>query len=362
MFGMKIICMRLVVFLFALASLNVSGQHKMYNPPRVSDTKSWSLVLLPDPQTYVKYSRNQPIFELMTAWINENIDSLNIKLVLCTGDLVEQNEMPNPNGVEGNQSSTQQWQAVASAFGRLDGRVPYVAAAGNHDYGFKSAENRNTKYNQYLPAEKNFLSHKMLREVGKDDQGMPTLANAAYEMVTPHGKKMLIVVLEFAPADATLKWAGEVIAQTKYKDHEVMVLTHSYLDSAGKHIVKENYPLTDVNYGAAMWSKFIQPSKNVRFVFSGHIGAPNSFKGHVGFRTDANAAGRKVNQMVFNAQALGGGWQGNGGDGWLRILEFLPDGKTIKVKTFSPFFAISPSTQHLAWRNEPFDEFTFTLD
>lgn len=65
--------------------------------------------------------------------------------------------------------------------------------------------------------------------------------------------------------------------------------------------------------------------------------------------------------MTFNAQALGGGWYGNGGDGWLRILEFLPDDKTVKVRTFSPFFAISPKTQHLAWRTESYDQFSFEL-
>src|SRR5690606_38660003 len=100
----------------------------------------------------------------------------------------------------------------------------------------------------------------------------------------------------------------------------------------------------------------------VQMVFAGHIGSPDNPKGHIAFRTDKNAAGKKVQQMVFNAQALGGGWMGNGGDGWLRILEFLPDGKTVNVKTFSPLFAISPSTQHLAWRLEPHDQFSFQLD
>ena len=350
-------------FLFFLVqTIQVSGQNKDYVPPKLSDSKSWSMVLLPDPQTYVKFGRNQPIFELMTGWVSENIDSLNIKLVLCTGDLVEQNEMPNPNIIAGNQSSTQQWEAVAKGFGRLDGKVPYIAATGNHDYGFKSAENRNTQYNKYFPAEKNFLSQKMLREVGTDFQGAPTLANASYEMTTPQGKKLLVVVLEFAPSDSALEWANKVIGQSKYKDHQVIVLTHSYLNAKNEHILKEGYPLKDVNYGAAIWDKLVKPSKNIRMVFSGHIGVPDSFAGHVGFRSDENAGGKKVQQMVFNAQALGGGWQGNGGDGWLRILEFLPDGKTVKVKTFSPFFAISPTTRQFAWRTEPFDEFSFSLD
>ena len=101
---------------------------------------------------------------------------------------------------------------------------------------------------------------------------------------------------------------------------------------------------------------------NIEMVISGHIGVPNDPKGHLAFLVGENAAGKKVNQMVFNAQALGGGWHGNGGDGWLRILEFLPDGKTVKVKTFSPLFAISPTTQKYAWRTEPYDEFTFVFE
>lgn len=97
-------------------------------------------------------------------------------------------------------------------------------------------------------------------------------------------------------------------------------------------------------------------------VFSGHIAEPDNILGHIGFRSDLNAAGKKVNQMMFNAQALGGGWHSNGGDGWIRILEFLPGGKKVKVKTFSPLFAISPSTRHLAWRTESYDQFEFDLD
>ena len=353
---------RLAFFFLLIVSNHISAQKKNYEAPKLTDPQSWSIVILPDPQTYVKFERNQPIFELMTSWVSENIDPLHIKMVLCTGDLVEQNDIVSTEGINGNQPSVQQWRSVSRSFGRLDNKVPYVAATGNHDYGYKSAENRNTSYNEYFPVDKNILSQKLLRETGTDVDGRPTLADATYEFTSPHGKKYLVLVLEFAPRNEVIDWASKTIAQEKYKDHQVIVLTHSYLNSKNEHIVKEGYPLTDVNYGAAMWSKLILPSKNVRMVFSGHIGAPDSAREHVGFRTDQNSAGKNVQQMVFNAQAMGGGWHGNGGDGWLRILEFLPDGKSVKVKTFSPLFAISPTTQQFAWRTEPYDEFTFSLD
>lgn len=36
--------------------------------------------------------------------------------------------------------------------------------------------------------------------------------------------------------------------------------------------------------------------------------------------------------MMFNAQTADGQWFGNGGDGWLRIMEFMPDGKRLKSR------------------------------
>lgn len=345
-----------------LVAIGTAFSQNTYQPPKLSNPESWSLILLPDPQTYVKFERNQPLFELMTAWVGENVEPLKIKMVLCTGDLVEQNEMPNPDGKNGDQPSKAQWESVSRSFGRLDGKVPYVPASGNHDFGYKNISNRHSNFDKYFPADKNPLNQKMLRDVSYSANGMPTLANATFEFTSPQNKKYLVMALEFAPRDTVITWANSIINQDKYKDHQVIVLTHSYLSSENKTIDHEGYPITDGNYGTAIWKKLVQPSKNIRFVFSGHIGGANDARAHVGFRTDLNSGGKKVNQMVFNAQAMGGGWNGNGGDGWLRILEFLPDGKTVKVKTFSPLFAISPSTQKLAWRKEAFDEFEFQID
>ncbi len=354
---------RLVAVVFiAFSSIAGRAQTPSYQPPALSNPDSWSLVLLPDPQSYVKFERNQGILELMTGWISEQIEPLNIGMVLCTGDLVEHNDWLNPNGTQGNQAGKEQWEAVAGAFSRLDGKVPYIAATGNHDYGVKSIEYRRTNYNHYFPVDKNPLSQRLLRDAGIDNEGYPSLTNATYEFMSPHGRKFLFMVLEFAPRDTVLRWALKTINEEKYAEHTVVLLTHSYLNSDSEHIVKEGYPITDGNYGAAVWEKLVKPSKNIQLVFSGHIGKPDDILGHIGFRTDTNAAGKRVQQMVFNAQALGGGWHGNGGDGWLRYLEFLPDGKTIKVRTFSPLFAISPSTRQLAWRTAEYDQFTFELD
>ncbi|QEC51761.1 calcineurin-like phosphoesterase family protein [Anseongella ginsenosidimutans] len=337
-----------------------------YREPALSDSKSWSMILLPDPQTYSKFGRNQGIFELMTAWIRENADELNVKLVLCTGDLVEQNYILEPDSVNGNQTSREQWKAVSSGFSRLDGIVPYVLATGNHDYGYKSAENRYSQFGTYFPPDRNPLTEALLVEMAPNAAGVKTLENACYEFRAgqDNERPFLVFSLEFNPRKAVVDWASAVAARPEYKDHIAVVLTHSYIKSRvldNIHIEKEGYPLKDVTHGAALFRELIQPSENIQLVFSGHVADTEGHEGQTGFRTDKNSAGQKVHQMMFNAQREAGGWHGNGGDGWLRILEFLPDGKTVLVKTFSPFFAISPSTRHLAWRTESYDEFSFEL-
>ena len=352
----------LLFFVVFIVRHLAAQQNTGFKEPMISTPESWSIIMLPDPQTYVKFDYNQPLLELLTAWIVRCQEKLNVQMVVCTGDLVEQNEYLNPDGINGNQPSKTQWESAARAFSRLDGKLPYVIAAGNHDFGFVSAETRHTNYDRYFPVDKNWLNQKLLRDVCVNGDIMPSLTNATYEFTSPKGKKFLMMVLEFAPRDEVLEWAKKTVDQEKYAHHTVILLTHSYLNARNEHIEREGYKLPGPNYGAAIWQKLVQPSKNILMVLSGHIGNPHDAKAHLAFRTDINAAGRKVQQMTFNAQALGGGWHGNGGDGWLRILEFLPDGKTIKVKTFSPLFAISPTTQQHAWRTEEHDDFTFMLD
>ena len=109
---MKAFFKPVILILFVCTTLQSWAQNQVYEPLKKTDPKSWSMVLLPDPQSYGKFGRNQGVFELMTAWVSENIDSLNIQMVLCTGDLVEQNNLLNPNVKAGNQSSAAQWKSV----------------------------------------------------------------------------------------------------------------------------------------------------------------------------------------------------------------------------------------------------------
>lgn len=330
--------------------------------PQLSDERSFSMVLIPDPQSYVKFDANQPLFELQTAWIANSLKSLRIKGVLCTGDLVEQNEIRIPDGVNGNQTSEEQWQAASRAFQRLDGKVPYVICTGNHDYGYEKAENRLCHFPDYFPAERNACWRESLVSVGHNAEGIPTLENAAYEFRTDTWGNLLVISLEFAPRDEAIEWARRLIGQERYKQHKVILLTHSYMSPQAVRHQKEGYKVSPANYGQAIWEKLVEDSQNICLVICGHECEIVDYEGQVAFRSDRNKVGKQVAQMMFNAQTADGQWHGNGGDCWLRLLEFMPDGRTISVRTFSPLFALSPVTCDKAWRTAPYDQFTFVVE
>jgi hypothetical protein len=180
---------------------------------------------------------------------------------------------------------------------------------------------------------------------------------------------LLIITFEFAPRDEALEWARELIESDRFREHRVIILTHSFLNTPGERIKKEGYKLTPCNWAEDVWQKLIYPSKNICLVLSGHSGETPviddinnvNYQPTCSYRVDKSADGRDIPQMMFNAQQADGSWHGNGGDGWLRILEFMPDGKTIGVRTFSPLFAISPITKHLAWRTDSYDQYKIVI-
>ena len=168
--------------------------------PELQKEKSFSMILVPDPQSYTKFAANQPLFELQTAWIAQNIERLNIKAALFTGDMVEQNgkiiSAPLPNKYNGDQTGKQQWMAVSRALERLDNRLPYIVAQGNHDIGHITATDRHTNAPDYIYPERNIKFEKTLVATCPNWQGVHTMENSAYEFSDRKWGKLLVVTFE----------------------------------------------------------------------------------------------------------------------------------------------------------------------
>ena len=357
----------LSIFSISLLLCAAAPEKDQFRAPALQDQKSWTMVVVPDIQSYIRRIHCNGILDMMLTWMVTNKQDLNIQQVLFTGDLVYYNQTGTPQRNVTDLIGKEQWKTTSSLLKRLDGRLPYVLCTGNHDYGERSAENRKTNFNEFFTTDRNPLTREQLIECGPNGFGERTLENSAYEFTAPapDGRKFLIITLQFAPSDTQLKWAKQIADKPKFANHIGIVLTHSYMYANGSRIQEEKYIVNKQHGGQAgenIFQKLVYPAKNIRLVVCGHVCAPNDWNKAVGFSLDKNSSGKTVAQMVFNTQAIGGGFSGSGGDGWLRLLEFMPDKKTVKATTFSPYFAISPSTCHMAWKTDAKNEFTFTIE
>ena len=336
---------------------------KLENPPVLEDANSFSVILLGDPQSYIKYKTSQSIFDMITSWTAQQKKALNVMTVLCTGDLVDNNSMPLSNGNTtypqvNNQPSSLQWKAASRAFERLDNVYPYIIATGNHEYGMEGSESKNSKFPKYFDVSRNQNQwSKHLISYAPNAFGEGTLENAAYEFYHHTWGDMLIIALEFSPRDEVLEWANKLCLSKKFANHKVIVITHSLLTKTGELIQNEKYKCTG-NFGQQIFDKFLKKCPNIKLAICGHTAAVNIM---AALKKEKREDGGTLPMMMFNPQAISG-WNGNGGDGWLRILEFKPDGKTISVRTYSPIFAFSKKTEHLSWENSPEHKFDIVIE
>lgn len=290
-----------------------------------SPDAAWSIAVIPDSQNYVKSSIHAPKFTQMTEWIRDNREAYNIQLVMQEGDLVNNNRTDNPSS--GDQTSTQQWVNAKASMSVLNGELPYIIAAGNHDYGTTDSQDRQTYYNDYIKATDNPLIDPAQGGMLKGVMTPGELQNAYFDFEAPDGRKMLVINLEWEPRPDTVAWANTIAALPEYADHTAILLTHAYIE--GKNVRYANSRVPADYSGAELWNGLVRDNENFEMTFNGHFGYDGA--GYLA----STATGHTVHQMFFNTQ-----FETQGGNGWIRIVEFLEDGETVRVRTYSPLLGI----------------------
>lgn len=288
----------------------------------------WSMVVIPDTQNYVARPNDYQRLVGQTNWVKNNQDAFNIQVVLQEGDIVNRNSGTAANGV----TAVQQWQNARDAFAVLNGVVPYIMSTGNHDYGTTNSQTRDTKFNTYFKATDNPLVNPATGGILKGTMTPGELQNAYFEFTAPDGRDMLIFSLEFWARNNVVNWAKSVAQQAEYSDHTAVLLTHAYLNSGNGYWTAGSnaYPMEGGNDGQDLWNKLVKVAGNFEMTFSGHVGGDG-----VGYRNSQSDSGDAVHQMLLNSQ-----FETNAGNGWMRILEFLEDGETVRVRTYSPHFGL----------------------
>lgn len=290
--------------------------------PPLPQPGSFTIAVLPDTQNYSE--KHPKTFLAQTQWIVDNQAKRNIVATLHLGDIT-------------NRNTVAEWKNAVAAMKQLDGKVPYMFCPGNHDYSKGGGcKDRTSLINDYFP-----LSHVQKQSTfGGVYDREPDRVENNYHLLNAGDRRFLILALEFGPRKDVVRWANEVVA--KHKDREVILITHAFIYSDEtrydwkKYGDKQKwnphaYPVAkatkdDVTDGQELWEQLISRHENFILTLNGHV-----LNDGLGKVITSTPAGREVPQLLVNFQM-----KPNGGDGWLRLLEFCADKKTVNVFDYSP--------------------------
>jgi len=289
-------------------------------PPLPFVPGSFTIAVMPDTQNYRGLKKNIRHFANQTKWIANNASKYNIAYVIHLGDITQRNK---PRG----------WLVAQKAMGILDkAKVPYSLALGNHDYswGKPKPQRRNSPLiNEYFKVEdfKKWPTFGGVAKAGK--------LNNSYHLFEANGTKFIILSLEWSPMHITLAWANKIIA--KYPERKAILVTHAYLyhdntrydrKKPGQKWAPFSYPMYkgNINDGEMIWQKLVKKHKNFILTLNGHVLGDG-----LGQLTSTGDHGNLVHQILVNYQMVLPG----GGAGYIRLIEFLPDGNTIQFRSYS---------------------------
>jgi len=294
-----------ILIIITIFSLNVEEAQSDQTPQA-----PFTIIVLPDTQ---HYSQNYPkIFVEQTEWIRDNLEEMNIAAVIHLGDITNTNDK-------------KEWEAAARALNILEDKIPLFLAAGNHDTG--PSGNRKTIETELLDDFFPPSKYEMKPWFGGAFE-RHSIKNAYYVLKVGY-LEFIVVCLEFGPRDEVLDWAGSVLA--KYEHKKAIIVTHCYLNydnlrvGEGDAYNPHRYP-NKGNAGEEIWNKLVRKHHNISFVLSGHVGGDGT-----GRQTSRGDNGNPVHELLSNYQL-----RLRGGNGWLRIMEFVPEQNRVYVSTYSP--------------------------
>ncbi|MFC0214007.1 S-layer homology domain-containing protein [Paenibacillus chartarius] len=264
--------------------------------PVTEDNYDFSFVWMSDTQYY---SESYPhIYEKIVNWIAENKEAKKIKYVAHTGDIVDEADKPI------------QWERADADMKVLENAgIPYGVLAGNHDVAGKAGA-----YDQYW------------KYFGEDRfKNQPTWGGSIdnnrghYDLVSSDGNDFIFIYMGWGIRDSDIEWMNKVLSE--HPDRKAVLNFHEFLLVSGNRA-----PIAD-----KIFEEVVKPNKNVFAVLSGHYHDAELLVDEM----DDNGDGvndRKVYQMLADYQ---GGPEG--GQGYIRLLQFDIANNKMHVKTYSPY-------------------------
>lgn len=295
---------------------------KLYGRPKPGGAPipNFTIIGLPDTQNYTEEPQgvggagggHNGIFKAQTQWIkNRRVDS-NIVFVVQLGDCTQHGDA---NEIEWKRADTA-IKTIEFPSVPLPEGIPYSICVGNHDQGNAAGDPNATtnRYNQYFGT---------ARFTGRSYYGGQFGSNNDnhYELFSASGIDFLHISIEFnnnsggtnqTVLQNVLNWADNLL---KTYPNRVGILSSHWIMGTG---IGGSFG----GPGQKIYDE-LKDNPNLVFLFCGHI----------------HGEGRRTN--VFNGSTIHtvlSDYQDypNGGNGFLRIMQFRPSENIVTFKTYSP--------------------------
>jgi len=264
---------------------------------RPANAQKFSIIVLPDTQNYSQYFPG--IYTDQTQWIVNKRSELNIVYVAHVGDIVNTaNSITQYDSADAAMSLLEDPDTTGLADG-----IPYGILPGNHDLLYASP----LLYNDYFG-----ISRFSGRAYYAGHYGSDNYNN--YSLISAGGMDFIIINLQFAPDSSVRNWADGLLKT--YSNRRGIVVSHSILNTG----ITAPWTSEGTNIFNAL-----NHNPNLFLMLCGHIHGENR-------RADTGTNGNTIHTILADYQSL----QPNGGNGFLRIMEFDPYNNQINVTTYSP--------------------------
>lgn len=297
---------------------------------------NFSVIALPDTQNYTSITSPTDLFARQTQWIVDNKETENIKFVTHLGDIVN------------SPSSSAQWTRATVAMNLLNAQLPYGTCPGNHDVA-----SGDTNYLQRFGPSPTHASSIGRWTDSTNSQtynwyrGSSPRGYSSYQIITVNGRDYMFLHMDMDAPDQDLAWAAGVL--TAHPKTLTMITTHNYLAETGGsgiwgsgtgqrgYVAQANIGTwgdrPDTNRPLDFFNAIVKPFNQVYMVVCGHHFAIYNL-------VKTNNFGKTVHEVLVDYQTLP-----NGGNGFLRIMQFRPGQNEIYHTSYSPTLGryISPT-------------------
>lgn len=289
-----------------LDNLHITFMGREHLP--VIDSPSFTVLPISDTQFYTseKNGGKNSTFKKQTQWMVDSLKVMNVAYAVQLGDCVENGDNGG-NDIEWKRADTAMKTLEDPLTTQMQYGLPYGICVGNHDQSPAGAAGTTTFYNQFFGSS---------RFTGRSYYGGHYGNNNDnhYQLFSASGFDFIAINLEYdTNADTSvLNWADSLLK--KYPNRRGIVSSHWIL----------NANATFGAQGQAIYNK-LKNNSNLDFMLCGHIN-PN------GEARRADTFNKHVTYTLLSDYQD----RANGGNGWMRIMKFVPGENKVYVKTYTP--------------------------